>query len=112
MVNYRFGYFAREVIGGDGNGPSGRTIFDTLFTDGLNMGGNVRDVLGRPATLTLNASTPAAGAALLTSGISTRWCHRYDMSAFGWWRGLGVWKRVALGGGLKRRRGEGNGGVL
>ena len=106
MVDYRFGYFAREVVGDDGNGPSHRTIFKAFFTNGPHLIRNLGDVLGRPATLTLIASTSATGAALLTSGSSTRWCHQDGVSAFGWWRGLGVWKKVALGGGKEKEGGR------
>ena len=110
VVNDSVRYHAWEVVGCYSNGSSAGAASGTLHTDGFDVrcdGGGTP--LGRSTTLGgADASASAATcAALLTSWISARWCHRYlcEDTGRGEGRVLGIGSGWYLVVGAKRRWG-------
>ena len=77
MVDDSLRYHTREVVGGDIDNPSAGAESRALYADGLDVLCDGGSILGWPATWGDTASAAATCAALLTSGISARWSHRY-----------------------------------
>ena len=76
MVDDALGDHTLKVVGCDGDSSSIGTVLGTPFTDGFNVVGDGRGVLGCPTTLSETGSAASAAcASLLSPGVSSG----------GWW---------------------------
>ena len=77
MVDDSLRDHTREVVGGDIDDSSTSAKSRALYADRFDVLCDGGRILGWPATWGDTASAATTRAALLTSGISSRWSHRY-----------------------------------
>ena len=68
-------YLTREVVGSDLKWGPARAKSGTLDTNGCNVVGDFGAIVSRSTALSLTDATASAGTSLLTTWISTGWCH-------------------------------------